>query len=120
MAEILNKNYAVEPGPHGLVLIRLTGRCYGDQATIDVLRAGVCSRFEWVLIPNAKGAIFKPLDGVNPTLYRIEPSTQGQTYFCVKVGAWVTALAPAQPGGDHQGKTILRFEIHYQEVSGVA
>ncbi len=92
------------------------GRCDGSSETVAAILAG-CSDGIVEPIPNAKGVTFKSLDGTNPTVHSITPSTMGGTAFsCVKVAAAVQPFAPQQDGGTYNGATVLTFEIVYQQV----
>jgi hypothetical protein len=114
---IISTNYTTQPGPYGTIQIVESGRCTHDEA------AGITGyatrRYEMVALPNTSGAVLKSLDGTVPRIVYVSP-TSGRGYFCVKVEALVRPLAPVQTAGPYVGKSILRFEITWQQVGGVA
>ena len=114
-----DNRYSKRPGPHGLSVITMTGRCAeSDVATVE----GSCTRrFELVPIPNSTGAILKSLDGSVPGIVSVEPATfGGRKYNCVKVDGYTNPFAPQQTGGPFSGKAVLQFVIVYHEVGGIA
>jgi hypothetical protein len=111
------KQYRKEPGEYGSYVIEETGLCLGGD--VQAVETGILTRFKLIPIPNAKGAVLKVLDGSNPTIIQVKPSTYDKSYQCVKVAGYVNPFAAAQPGGLFQGKTVLIFTIKYQTV-GVA
>lgn len=119
---ILNRNYRIESGEHGAAVITITGRCTADELT--AIEAGCCRRYSLVPIPNSSGVVFKALDGSNPALVNITPSTAGstiaKTFTCVKVDARCNPMTAIQTAGPNSGKAILSFMQRYQEVDSVA
>jgi hypothetical protein len=103
-------------GPHGSRIITVTGRCSGDSATVNAILENVVTRYQLEPIPQARGVILKALDGSDPEIYEITPSTIGKTWNCVKIAANVTPMAPTQTGGVFNGKSVLVFEQVYQQV----
>lgn len=102
----------------GLAVIKVTGRCTSDEA--KGIETGCVRRFEMVTLPHANGAILKSLDGTVPKVVPVTPPTIGRIYRCVKVGGRTRPFAYRQPAGPYVNKTILSYEIIYQEVGGVA
>ena len=117
---ILNTNYQIEPGEHGMAVIIATGRCTGDAATVADIENSCCRRYSLAHIPNTSNVVFKSLDGTIPVTISITPLTIGKTYTCVKVEGRVNPLAPQQTAGPRSGSTILHYMMRYQEVVSVA
>lgn len=116
MAQRIEENYTVEPGPHGSTIIRVTGRCDGSASTINTIEGG-CSTGELVKLPHARGVVFKSTDGTNPEIYTVEPPTMGgRKYRCVKLHGKARPFAPQQDGGVFDGETVLVYEILYQQI----
>ena len=115
----LNKNYKCQRGEYGLLIITETGRCTEDeQSTIE---ANAVRDFVLEPLPNASGAILKSLDGTQPTVSYIQPSTMNKKiYKCVKIEGIVNPFANTQASGPHSGKAIHAYSIVYQEVGGVS
>jgi hypothetical protein len=119
MSSILNKNYRVSPGQHGTSVIEETGRCHAsERADIE---ADICRRYQLIPYPNAAGVVLKALDGSNPQIQQIRPTTfSGDKFKCVKVEGYCNPFAPEQTGGTHNGKAILAYYIRWQQVGDIA
>ena len=117
---IIESKYRIEPGELGSKRIVQFGRCDGDQATIDEIEARCVRVFQLIQIPNAAGVVLKSLNGVEPTVQEIAPPTMsGKKYNCVKVEGRCGPFAPQQDGGLYEGKTVLQFEIVWQQVGAL-
>lgn len=104
----------ISTGEHGLAVIEETGLCEnGDRAGIE---SGCTRRYIMEPIPQAQGAVLKPLDGTSATVYEVTPLTISRTYSCVKVDARCNPFAALQPGGDFNGKYVLAYYIKWQQV----
>jgi hypothetical protein len=123
----LEKKYHLETDQYGLALITITGRCTEDER--DGIEEDCTRRYKMETMPNAAGAILKSLDGTNPQVVTITPSTwatviswgaAGPAYQCVKVDGRCNPHAYQQAAGPFAGHTILTFLLKYQEVGGVA
>jgi hypothetical protein len=108
--------YELADGQFGTKVIRVTGRCSGDSSQVAEILGNRCLRFELEPFPQAQGVVLKALDGSNPSVVEVTPSTIGRTFNCVKVGANVAPLAPAHSGGPYANSNVLTFEIIYQQV----
>jgi len=96
-----------------------TGRCLA--ADISGIEGGCTWRYELVPVPQASGAILKPLDGTDPTAVSIALyGAASVTYSCVKVAAYVHPFAPQQSGGAFNGQYVYTYEITWQQVGGVS
>ncbi len=116
---ILERRYRLSTDGYGLAVIEVTGRCTGEEAA--TIEANCTRRYVMVPLPNAAGAILKSLDGTQPTIVEVTPSTiTSRTYRCVKVDGRVNPFTPQQQAGSHTGKTVLQFLMRYQQVGGVA
>jgi hypothetical protein len=101
----------------GSFVIEETGLCLrGDVAAIE---SGIVTRFKLIPLPNAAGFIIKILDGTNPAVTVVRPSTYDAAYKCIKTSAMANPFAAAQDGGPLEGKTVLIYAILWQSV-GVA
>jgi hypothetical protein len=117
---IINTNYQIEPGEHGMAVIIVTGRCTGEAAQVAAIEGNCCRRFSLNPIPNTTSVVFKSLDGSIPVITSITPLTIAKTYTCVKIEGRVNPLAASQTAGPRSGSTILRYMMRYQEVVSVA
>jgi hypothetical protein len=116
---IINSNWSITTGEHGLAVIERTGRCTSDERT-DI-ESNCTRRYELVGIPQASGAILKSMDGSRPLLVEVTPGTfSGQVYRCVKVDGRCSPFSYVQTDGPYAGKAVHRFRIVYQQVGGVA
>ena len=117
---VLNRNYRIErDAKTGLARITMTGRCTDDEVT--AVEANCTRRYTMVVIPNARGAILKSLDGTIPKLVEVTPATiPRRKYTCVKVDGFCNPFAFQQSAGAYTGKCILEFTIVYQEVGAAA
>lgn len=115
---ILDTKHWLDTDGNGMAVIKVTGRCTHDEAR--AIESGCTRRYEMILLPHASGAILKSLDGTVPLLVKVTPPTIGRTYQCVKVGGRTRPFAYQQKAGPYIGKSILSYEIVYQEVGGVA
>lgn len=116
---IIDRKYSVTPGAHGLFQIEVTGRCTADERA--AIEAGCTRRFELIPLPQMAGAVLKSLDGTNPIIVEVTPSTlTGSKYNCVKIEGVCNPFAYRQADGPYVGKTILRYLIRYQQVGGVS
>ena len=112
---ILNSNWAIRAGQYGLKVIEVEGRCTPDNAAN--IERDCTHRYVLEPIPNASGAVLKSLDGTNPKVVNVKPSTTNTSYQCVKVEGIVNPFAPSQDGDHPQsGDPILRFHMRYQQV----
>jgi hypothetical protein len=109
--------YRKAPGEYGSFVIEESGLCL--RADVAGIEAGIVSRFKLIPIPNAAGFVFKVLDGTQPAVTRVRPSTYDAEYECVKISGTVNPYAAAQDGGPLQGQTVMLYEIRWQTV-GVA
>lgn len=115
----LGEKYKVSRGQYGLAVIEYIGLCTDDEAT-DLL-ADCTRQFELVGIPNAAGAILKAMDGTQPRVVDIAPTTTpGQKFRCVKIDAIVNPYTYLQSSGPWAGYYINSFLIVYQQVGDVA
>lgn len=115
----LNKNYKISKDGFGLAIIEETGRCTADEVT--TVENGITRRHEMVPIPNSSGAVLKALDGSQPAVIEVTPSTiTTRTYLCVKIMGFVNPLTPVQEAGTYSGSAITTYLIRYQEVGSVA
>ena len=117
MASVLEKSYRMQAGEYGSRVIVQHGRCTSNHAKsiLDGVSDGVLEP-----IPNARGGVFKSMDGTNPVIYLIEPSTMGGIKFkCVKRSATTQPLAPTQSAGAFSGYEVLTYEIVWQEVGAL-
>jgi len=111
----LNDNYRITPDQYGLVIIEVTGRCTHDE--VATIEANCCRDYKMVPIPNASGAVLKSLDGTQPRVVSVTPTTFGsKSYDCVKVEGRCNPLAPVQDAGDYSGSAIVTFFEKYQQV----
>lgn len=116
---IISTNYRVSPGPHGTFVIEQTGRC--TETERSSIEADVCRRYQLIPFPNASGVVLKSLDGTNPQVEDIRPSTfSGDRFSCVKVEAYCNPMAPKQTAGTYNGRYILAYYIRWQQVGDVA
>lgn len=116
---ILNSNYRVSTGEHGLAVIERTGRCTSDER--DSIESNCTRRFALVAIPQATGAVLKSMDGTRPLLVEVAPGTfAGKVYNCVKIDGRCSPFSYVQTGGPYSGKAIHQYRIIYHEVGGVA
>ena len=106
--------YRKEPAEYGSYVLEETGLCL--RADVVAIETGVLTRFKLIPIPNSKGAVLKVLDGSNPIIYSIKPSTYDRTYPCVKIAGFVNPFAAAQDGGPLAGQTVLLYTVRYQTV----
>jgi hypothetical protein len=109
--------YRKEPSEHGTWVLEETGWCLDSDAA--GIEAGCTKRYKLVAIPNAAGAVMKVLDGTNPALVAVRPTTYALTYLCVKVLGQVEPLAPSHSGGLANDHAVLSYRIRYQQVGGV-
>lgn len=109
--------YRKTQGEHGSFLIEETGLCLRSDAA--AIESGIVTRYKLIPIPNAAGFIFKVLDGTNPAVTTVRPSTYDLTYRCVKTAATVNPFAAAQDGGPLAGQTVMIYAIRWQ-TTGVA
>jgi hypothetical protein len=116
---LIEKSYRIESGEFGTKRLVQYGRCDGDQPTIQAIEGNCTHVYELVPFPNSAGAVLKVLDGTAGTIVTVEPPTLGRTYQCVKVSGRVTPLAPVQDGGYFSGKTVLEYEIVWQQVGAI-
>ena len=110
----LNTNYRIEEGPHGYKTIHQSGRCTADSK--PDIKQDLITRWQWAVVPQTQGAVFKSLDGQTPVIKNVYIETVDQTFTCVKIGALVTKFAPQQSVGLYAGQYILYYEITWQEV----
>ena len=114
---IISTNYRVSQGEHGLLVIEASGRATSDERA--ALEANVLTRYQLVPYPAAAGAVCKVLDGSQARRYRIVLPT-GASVTCVKVGAEVNPMAPAQAADmPYAAKKIVRFSCRYQQIGRV-
>jgi len=106
--------YRKEPGEYGSFLLEETGLCL--RADVVPIEKGILTRFKLIPIPNARGAVLKVMDGSNPMIFSVKPSTYDTAYPCVKIAGYVNAFAAAQDGGPLHGETVLLYTIKYQTV----
>ena len=106
--------YRKETGEYGSYILEETGLCL--SADVAAIETGILTRFKLIPLPNAKGAVLKVLDGSNPAVVSIKPSTYDRTYSCVKIQGFVNPFAAAQDGGPLQGKTVMIYTVRYQTV----
>lgn len=113
----IEKKYRVEDGEFGSYRITQFGRCSGDQNTIKEIEEKCTRNFVLVQIPNAIGVVLKSLDGTEPTVVEVEPTTMGgRKYKCIKVRGRCTPFAPVQEHGEFQGVAVMQYEIVYQQI----
>ena len=104
---------------NGLAVIEVTGRCTQDE--VPGVEAGCTRRYTLVTLPNASGAVLKSLDGTQPAIYMVTPSTMPtRTYQCVKVDGRCNPHAYKQKDGPFAGYMIVSYYIKYQEVGGIS
>ena len=113
----IEKKYRVEQGEFGSYRITQFGRCSGDQNTIKQIEEKCTRVFTLIQIPNSKGVVFKSLDGTEPVIIEVEPTTMGgRKYRCVKIYGRCTPFAPVQEYGEYAGVAVMQYEIVYQQV----
>lgn len=111
-------NWTKAVGQYGLMVLTESGLC--TAVDVSEIESGCTRRFQLVAVPNASGAVLKSLDGTQPQIRSVRPTTQSNSYSCVKINGITNPHAAAQPGGRFKGQTIHRYEITWQQVGGVA
>jgi hypothetical protein len=117
---MIEVSYRIEAGEFGTVRLVQYGRCDGDDTTVETVEKGCTRVYELIQWPNAAGITLKALDGTTPAVVDIKPPTIGRTYKCVKISGRVNPLAPVQEGGSFQGKTVLEYEVVWQQVGALS
>jgi hypothetical protein len=115
---MIEQSYETNQGEFGSTVIRQFGRCDNSEATVRSILAGQSNGY-LVALPHARGVVWKPLDGTNPIVRDIRPTTIPRTFKCVKVAATVNPFAATQSGGVFNGKAVLRYEIIWQQVGAL-
>lgn len=115
---MIEESYLIRDGDFHSKIIVQYGRCDGDSKTVEsILNGGSLGDVIWV--PGTRGVSFKPRDGTNPSVVKVTPPTIGFTFTCVKISGRVWPMAAEQPGGVFSGKTVLRYEVIYQQIGNI-
>ena len=115
----IEKKYRIEQGEFGSYRITQFGRCSGEQITIKEIEEKCTRIFTLVQIPNAKGVVLKSLDGTEPTIIDVEPTTMGgRKYRCVKIYGR-PGIVPGRlfrfPVGDAESRSAF-FAVNFYPV----